>query len=382
MYDKCIFQLFRDENSFEFSWIDNSAADMHDSLKLANQEKNLFWKECFATGIIQEFSIKLRDAFGEIYDKFLDAILYRPLPQVINLNKISFTEFTDIIYGSYIDDSEIDRVINLSQLFKDFLDNDFLRGLTFNESHSDINLAVSKPYIKKSRTRFRPIIQFNVDGSTLYYSTPYMFQEAMEEICANLLPFNDIPEEWSENPCIVKYANEQFQQHDKWLENLIFDVIEQRKMQHKIHVKAINNISLQKASAYIEDIEFPNCFVGEIDFIAIDYSQKIVYVIDAKLNKTRYHFLSFATDKSHFTDDKGYDQKLSFKVDWIRKHLSDVGKMFKNNSSDFHVQGVFVTETFTYYSLQSIHPIIPISSLEMYCFNTRDKLCFLRSSNC
>ena len=115
----------------------------------------------------------------------------------------------------------------------------------------------------------------------------------------------------------------------------------------------------------------------EIDFIVIDDLKHVVFVIDAKLIKTRYHLQSFAADKSKFVQEGGYDEKLSFKVDWVKKHLYDVGQEFGCDCSGYSVQGIFVTETFVYYSIMSEFPIIPIAWLNAY-IETNDKLCFLR----
>lgn len=106
--------------------------------------------------------------------------------------------------------------------------------------------------------------------------------------------------------------------------------------------------------------------MGEIDFIVIDDLKHVVFVIDAKLIKTRYHLQSFAADKSKFVQEGGYDEKLSFKVDWVKKHLYDVGLEFGCDCSGYSVQGIFVTETFVYYCIMSEFPIIPIAWLNAY----------------
>lgn len=116
-----------------------------------------------------------------------------------------------------------------------------------------------------------------------------MFQEAIEEICGNLLPFQVIPNEWASNQIIINFAKKLFQEHDKWLERLCCSVIEAKKLPYKRNVKALNNVSLEKAVAHIGTKCYPNRNVGEIDFIVIDKSTQIIYVIDAKHIKTRYH---------------------------------------------------------------------------------------------
>lgn len=174
-----------------------------------------------------------------------------------------------------------------------------------------------------------------------------------------------------------KFCKKLFQEHDKWLERLCCSVIEAKKLPYKRNVKALNNVSLEKAVAHIGTKCYPNRNVGEIDFIVIDKSTQIIYVIDAKHIKTRYHLQSFVADYTKFIGEKGYDEKLSFKVDWIQNHLYDVSRAFGCDCSDYSVQGIFVTETFVYYSISSQFPIIPIAWFNAY-IETNDKLCFLR----
>lgn len=66
-----------------------------------------------------------------------------------------------------------------------------MQGLLFSSKNSDIVTAIKKPYNKDLRTRYRPILEFNIDGEKEYFIAPYMFQEAMEEICGNLLPLKN-----------------------------------------------------------------------------------------------------------------------------------------------------------------------------------------------
>ena len=257
-------------------------------------------------------------------------------------------------------------------------DSAFLQGLLFTHNNSDIKAAIEKPYDKDLRTRYRPLIEFSIDGNKEYYITPYMFHEAIEEICGNLLPYQVIPNEWASNPILKDFAKKLFQEHDKWLEELCCSVITGKNLPYKRNIRALNNISLEKAVAYIETECFSNRNVGEIDFIVIDKSTQIIYVIDAKHIKTRFHLQSFAADYTKFIGDRGYDEKLSFKVDWIQKHLYDVSKEFGCDCSDYSVQGLFVTETFVFYSISSKFPIIPVAWLGYY-LETNNRLCFFYS---
>ena len=375
MNDECVFKLERNEWTFVLTDMEESLKNAHKLLKHTNQHKSLFQKHCFDHNLLTEFADELHNAFGDVADKF-NRIVCNTQPAKICLDDISFSEFKEIVEGHLPERIQLTQVIDISKLVEVYPNNAFLQGLLFTLNNSNIKTAVEKPYNKDLRTRYRPILEFNIDGNKEYFITPYMFQEAIEEICGNLLPFQEIPKEWASNQIIKDFTEKLFKEHSKWLEDLVVSVVKQGYPFLR-NVKSINNISLEKSIAYIGSTCFANSCVGEIDCVVIDESKHIVFVIDAKLMKTRYHLQSFAADRSKFIKEKGYDDKLSFKVDWIQKHLYDVSKEFGCDCSDYSVQGLFVTETFVYYSILSQFPIIPIVWLDAY-IATNDKLCFLR----
>ena len=375
MNEECVFKLERNECAFALTYMDGSLADAHNYLKHTIHNKSLFQKHCFTFKLLKDFLDKLYNAFGDVTDELCE-IVCNTQPSDVCLDDISFGEFKDIIEGHIHERLQIIQVIDITQLVKKYPNSAFLQGLLFTHNNSDIKAAIEKPYDKDLRTRYRPILEFNIDGNKEYFITPYMFQEAIEEICGNLLPFQEIPKEWASNQIIKDFTEKLFKEHSKWLEDLVVSVVKQGYPFLR-NVKSINNISLEKSIAYIGSTCFANSCVGEIDCVVIDESKHIVFVIDAKLMKTRYHLQSFAADRSKFIKEKGYDDKLSFKVDWIQKHLYDVSKEFGCDCSDYSVQGLFVTETFVYYSILSQFPIIPIAWLDAY-IATNDKLCFLQ----
>ena len=224
---------------------------------------------------MSDFRDELYNAFGDITDKLFDIVCNTQLVDIC-LNDISFSEFKEIIEGYIPEKLQILRIINISQLFIEHFNNSFLQGLLFSSNNSDIVTAIKKPYNKDLRTRYRPILEFNIDGEKEYFIAPYMFQEAMEEICGNLLPFKELPSEWRSNQLIKNFTKKLFQEHDKWLEDLAAKIFERDKYPFLRNKKSINNISLEKSIAYIGSTRFPNSRVGEIDFIVINKSTQLM----------------------------------------------------------------------------------------------------------
>lgn len=376
MNEECVFKLERNECAFALTYMDDSLADAHNYLTHTIQNKSLFQKHCFTFNLLKDFRDELYNAFGDVADELCEKVC-NTQPSDICIDDISFGEFKDIIEGHIPERLQIIQVMDITQLVEKYPDSAFLQGLLFTHNNSDIKAAIEKPYDKDLRTRYRPLIEFSIDGNKKYYITPYIFHEAIEEICGNMLPLQVIPDEWASNRIMRTFAKKLFQEHDKWLENLIDEILNHNGYPFLRNKKSINNISLEKSIAFLDSHRFSNRHVGEIDFIVIDDLKHVVFVIDAKLIKTRYHLQSFAADKSKFVQEGGYDEKLSFKVDWVKKHLYDVGQEFGCDYSGYSVQGIFVTETFVYYSIMSEFPIIPIAWLNAY-IETNNKLCFLR----
>ncbi len=114
--------------------------------------------------------------------------------------------------------------------------------------------------------------------------------------------------------------------------------------------------------------------VGEIDFIVINPTRKIIFIIDAKCTKTKYYFQAFSNDKSTFED---YSIKLNDKVEWIKSHKKEVSKFFKiPNLEEYTVEGVFVTNSLIYYNFFSEYPIIPLDKILQY-FTSSNRMCVL-----
>lgn len=367
-------QLERGDYGFAITYKDSAYADTHERLNFALKQTPIR-KQCTSLAQISDFCNILNNAYGSVADDFLSSVTTIRSPY-INLNEIPFEDFIKLLDGTFQEEKHKSDPLFFTDLYNRFPKSDFLAGLTLTDNYASLETAISKPYNINCRTRFRPIICFNIDGKQQYISTPKICIEAIDEIIFNMLPFRELPKEWGDNPTLKTYAKKLFNEHDKWLENPIETILTKKGVQFHRNIKAINNISLEKAPAFISSIEYRGKKVGEIDFLALDMQKKVIYVIDAKLMKTRFHFQSFSIVKDHFTGEKGYEQKLYFKIDWVSRHLSDISKSFRIDCSGFNIKGLFVTETFVYHSLYSSIPIIPLEYLEEY-LESGNRLCFL-----
>ena len=331
-----ILQLEVYDNDFYITLIDEKSFNNHKELieKLSTETFNTSFDD---SNEIERYKNIIIEAFGEIAIHFIDAIF--PLTG----------------------ESNNSAIIDISSIVKKYPDSMFLKGLILSQNNNDLRQAIFKPNDINLRTRYRPILEINVDGNLKYYTTEMMVYEAISEHISNQIPFGELPKEWKLNITMSQYAKEQKEKHGKRLEDKMEKFIK-KDYTYKRNIKCINNINLEKEESNIE-----GRFVGEIDFIIINVKQKSIFVVDCKYLKLKQIFSLFLQDKDKFEKDKGYNDKLSYKINWVENHLSDVAKDFKiKDLSSFNIKGFFVTDSFTYYSLESKYPIIPIKKLTRF----------------
>lgn len=248
-------------------------------------------------------------------------------------------------------------------------DNDpIISGLTYTIENVNFHETVHSPYNIFHRTRFRPILQLNIDNEIRYFTTSWMMVETFDELSTNLIPYGELPKGWEKVHDLKQLCKDVTQQVGKLFEDVVFKVINP-KYSVKRNISGFHNISLKKQVV-------PNTKrkVGEIDFILIDNIRKTIFVIDAKCTKTKFYFQSFTNDKSTFEE---YSIKLSDKVEWIASHKIEVGKFFRmSNINEYTVEGLFVTNSLIYYNFFSIFPIIPLDKLIRY-IETLDRMCVI-----
>lgn len=243
-----------------------------------------------------------------------------------------------------------------------------IEGLTFTIDNVNLYEAIHSPYKIFYRTRFRPILQLNIDGEVRFFTTPWMILETFDEISNNLLPYNELPEGWQRVHDLKQLCKKVTKQAGKLFEDEVFKIVDPQYIV-KRNISGFHTVSLKKQVV-------PNTKrkVGEIDFIIIDTKRKIIFVIDAKCTKTKFYFQSFANDKDTF---EKYSIKLNDKVEWISSHKNEVGKFFKvSNIHEYTVEGVFVTNSLIYYNFFSHFPIIPLDKLLSY-IEESDRMCVI-----
>jgi hypothetical protein len=356
------FQLEIYESYYEITTRSQDYASMQDRLKQIVESDALKGKGINNDSQLSDFFCCAQRCFGQVVTDFQDVIINTD-DVIVDCNHLNFDNFVKLIdYNGVMPNNTVD----LTTLFRKYPDNTFLDGLTLSSVNVDLLRSVHKPHDISKRSRFRPIIAINVDGVLRYISTPFMAFEAFSELIANQIPFGLIPNEWEKNPEIVEYTKIQKEKHDKLLEDPVEKIIRDKNFLCLRNKKSINNINLEKEKAIN-----PEKNVGEIDFIIVDINKNKVYVCDCKYIKTKYDFASFCVDKNSFNKENGYDERLGYKLVWVKSHFNDVAKEMNLDFeiSTYTFEGLFITYTFVYYGLSSPYPIIPLKWLSNYFDN-------------
>jgi hypothetical protein len=358
------------ENGWSFHYNDDKYQKINQQFYLATTDGALHGF-CDTTFVIEAFTNIVKKTFYSAFNALSKRIFDDPQP--INLENVSFQEFSRLINGRTPSKS----IIDITDIVEGYKSNAFISGLLFTEENSDLLQSVLKPNNPLYRTRFRPFIQIRIDGEVRYITTQALYYEASCAVASCLFAHNELPREWSDFVKIKEVSKKIKDQHGIELEKCVANILDNNNILYLKNIKSLANTSVEKAKASTSDGKKTNKCVGEIDFIIVDDTAKIVYVADAKFIKPTYFIQSFGVDAEKFRGEKGYERKLEYKTVWIKNHLSLLAKELKRSDmSSYTVQGFFVTDNLVYYTMFSQYPIIPIRDIIKF-LSTKNRFCFI-----
>lgn len=356
------FQLELLDDRFAFTMYDKEVCEKFNDIA-RNIPIDYFRGMVSCEHLIEEFKDKSIEAFGDVASEFYDIIFFDDSPIIIDDNEFTEEDFISLLSSPSECKSSPERIVDLTELVNKYPNNPFLQGLTLCRNNVNMTGTYTHPH-KYNRSRFKPILQILVNGITKYITTTYLIFEALSEYISNQLPFGLLPTEWEGNVEMKRYAKNQSNKHDKWLEDAVETVLAESGYAFCRNIESIDNIALLKASTSISGKN-----VGEIDFIIIDAKKRNISIVDCKYLKTKSDFANFGDDKSKFTKGKQpYEQRLILKYEWVKGNFTHLQNELKNRRIDIDILGFstdlfFITNAPTYYGFFSKYPIIPISQL-------------------
>lgn len=362
IFDGNTFYFYITKDGYHITIQNEGVANILDRFSIANQLglRNPYCddfpnQKAFIDGIIDYFA----PVSQALWDK---VVTNNPNRNVFidGIENLSEDEFFSILNS--LDNSIPKGVVRVSDIVNLNREHPFISSLILDRSNANLHKSLVSPHQENFRTRYRPIIKIEVDDVNEYFTTGDILFEALSEIATSQFVHNKLPNEWIVSSEFRTLADAAFHSHSSLLEKTVADLLNSANIHFLKNVSSINNIDLDdnKTTFFLERRNC-DCVVGEIDFIIINYTLKTIFVVDAKFLKPRHHFQGYNADIKTFTKIKGYNDKMCVKVGWIERHISDLERHCKNNIANFKVVGAFVTDNFTFYSLFSEFPIIPVS---------------------
>lgn len=292
---------------------------------------------------IYELRAKIEECFKIEYD-FAGGIIFeiqkRHNPQEPNLQTIEPSVLPLNLIANY-------------GISKDLAET-FYAGLTISRNNKlTIEDAILKPHSTK-RYMFRPILVYKIGGVDRALVGREKFVESIMVLSTNAIHWNAMYEEWLKLKCIQSFIAQKGNEHDKILEDKIEEIVKSKGFLYCRNIKSFKQ-ELKK-----DNVNIDNEIAGEIDLIVVNPNQKIIYVADAKYNRSRYEAVGYRMDYSLFINPdkpkKSYETKLNKKVNWVKdnknvlkEHLSIIYNKSEINFDDYKVEGFFIINTPTFY---------------------------------
>lgn len=259
---------------------------------------------------------------------------------------------------------------NLSHIFgyDEDTSEQFYEGLTLcRKNKMSLFDLVSKPY-KLTRYLYRPILIWTIEGKEYAFVGINAWTESLNQIDMNAIPWGKAPEEWMRNKCFKAYVHSKEDEHDKWLDDAVEDVVKRLEVFYDRNVKFLS----KKDKAH-ERIDVKG--LGEIDFIVVVPYLKKIFIVDCKNLLGRYDMVNQKNDFNAFTksskNKKSYNENLKGKIEWFEQNFELLQEHFqttyKNNTlnfSDYSLEGIFIVNSSTFYMYNSYYRIYTLSQIE------------------
>lgn len=346
----------------------NQAYGLQSLLDFSCLEINLsgYYSIKYTDNFINSLNNELSKSSGFIHREFNPDTALTQVMQTLEDKSVMLKRILDYAQDLLDRPADVFEVTNEALNVNDHI----IKGLMFSDENVNLKQAIEKPLNPQYRTRFRPLLCMKIDDVKRVFTTSWLIREAIEEICLNAFPYGTMPDEWENIPKLKELSLKIHQELTHQFEVEVAQRVQQKYMA-KHDISGFNHVSLKK-----QKVPNTNRTVGQIDILAIDKENKIIYVIDAKCTKTKFFFQSFFNDKQSFMQ---YDVKLHDKVNWIAAHKNVVAQFFKLTSlDDYRVEGIFVSNSLIYFGFFSNTPIVPLDKLLSY-FDKRDAKAILQS---
>lgn len=246
-------------------------------------------------------------------------------------------------------------------------------GLTLRkENKLSVSQAIFRPN-NINKYLYRPILVWNVDGKERAIVGQNILGEALVSLYSNAFGWDKAPREWL-NPCFKDFIKRKSLQNDKVLEDEIGKILNEINIFFDRNLKSLKKWNNQ-------GLNINNHTCGEIDFLFIH--NDTLYVCDSKHLISRYDMANFLNDYSSFEKERGYNDTMRRKVEFLEEKKSLVQEHFQvlAGSKEYDVEyskveGIFVINTPTFIMFNNDLRIYTIKSFKEFVNNTFEDLEF------
>lgn len=238
----------------------------------------------------------------------------------------------------------------------------FYNGLTISKKNL---LSIEDSILKNqeiNRYMTRPILEYYVDGEIWNLVGYNKWPESFTVLSTNGFPFGHFPIEWKDFEPIKKFVNRISHEHDLLLEKPIQEILENHHVKFANNIKSLTN---RTGDNVLVDIEG----VGEIDLIFIQEDIRVIYVGEAKHNRSRFDMNNWKRDYSNFQNK--YEAQLEKKILFVRDNLDSISEHFnakydsKIDLSDYEIRGVFFINAPTAYMYDGAYRAFTVTDLTL-----------------
>lgn len=239
----------------------------------------------------------------------------------------------------------------------------FFAGLTLNKSNKmDLLDCVVKQY-NLHRYLYRPIVIWNVQGNDYAFISKHSWMETFYQLSSNAIPWGKAPNEWLKNGCLKNYVHKKEDDHDRWLDDAVENILNRNNLMYDRNVRQLEHIS------GLTSIDVAG--LGEIDFIILVESVNKILVVECKHLLGRYDIPSQRNDYNAFTKGrKPYNDTMDRKVNWLKENSNLISQHFQKKYNtildieEYDIEGVFFINTPTLYMYNSEFRIYTIHTVK------------------
>ncbi|WPU98445.1 hypothetical protein SNE26_20680 [Mucilaginibacter sp. cycad4] len=214
-----------------------------------------------------------------------------------------------------------------------------------------------------NRIMYRPLVEVTIDNEVYLIAGFNRWLECLSTLTTNALPWGHVADEWRQHKPIKDFVRHLESTHDDILEDAAVVLLKAAQIPFD---KSVKSLRQHKGNNFpIGNIKG----IGEIDLIFADTTQKILYIVECKHNKSRFDYFNWKRDYTTFKSK--YETQLNNKITFAKAetervlvHLEVVNEVTIEDKADYIVNGIFLINAPTLYMYDAKFPTLTLHNLQ------------------